>query len=288
MGSWGPGLYQDDAAADLKATITLLATLPISGDEMLKILVDNHPEGVAMKDDGGPAFWLVAADQFERRGIECRKVFAQALRVIDTGADLRDLKAREADSRTLRKREEILAILADCLRSPRPTRTRPNTKTPPPFVVSVGEVLAFPTLDGHAINPYGKSSKPTTLKADGWGALLVLARGRAFDWIPWCAISSLSVDPRREPSLVDAAAARLYSDQGATLCVPREAHKKRMKMQSLGSLQLNSAKAKAAITREYTVRDAAIAGWTFVPQARAWKKGLPGGIPVAKLLAAAS
>jgi hypothetical protein len=64
MGAWGPGLYQDDEAADLRNTISLLSKMPADGDRILEILVGNHPEPPAMDRDGGPTFWLVVADQF--------------------------------------------------------------------------------------------------------------------------------------------------------------------------------------------------------------------------------
>jgi len=104
MGSWGSGLYQDDSAADLRNMIATLANLPATGDRILEIILDNWKEPVGLDADGGPTFWLVIADQFERRGIACSKVFEHALSAVDTGADLRDLEARGAEQRDLKKR----------------------------------------------------------------------------------------------------------------------------------------------------------------------------------------
>ena len=42
MGCWGPGLYQDDDAEDLKNSIALLAKLPVDGDRLLEILLANQ------------------------------------------------------------------------------------------------------------------------------------------------------------------------------------------------------------------------------------------------------
>jgi len=103
MGSWGLGLYQDDSAADLRSMIATLANLPATGDRILEIILDTWKEAVGLDADGGPTFWLVIADQFERRGIACSKVYEQALSAIDTGADLRDLEARGAEQRDLKK-----------------------------------------------------------------------------------------------------------------------------------------------------------------------------------------
>jgi len=62
MGSWGIGLYQDDSAADVRDMISLLAKLPVSGDRLLEIILDNYQDNVGLNEDGGPTFWLVVAD----------------------------------------------------------------------------------------------------------------------------------------------------------------------------------------------------------------------------------
>jgi hypothetical protein len=280
------GLYQDDSAADLKSSIALLAALPASGERLLEILLESHREGVSFDDDGGPTFWLVVADQFERRGIACPKAFEQALAAIETGADLRDLEARGAGPGDLRKRAKILTELAERLRSPRPPRPRPKGTKPPPFVVEVGEVYRFPTSRGQSINPWYPSVKTPEFKPDGWGALLVVSRGRVFDWFPWCAAGSVTVAPERPPSLDDVLQAHLISNQeGATYCVPRRTHLKRMHMELLGRLSLDPARASAVISDEATPQFAVMAGWSFIAQARGWRGSSQDGVPVRELLA---
>src|SRR5687768_9277823 len=111
MGTWGTGLYSDDTAADLKNSIALLTQLPVSGDRLLEILIDTYAGSVELTDDGGPAFWLVVADQFERKGIHSARVVRQAREVIATGADLRDLEARGMPAKDLKKRAIMLAEL---------------------------------------------------------------------------------------------------------------------------------------------------------------------------------
>ena len=65
MGAWGPGLYADDFAMDLKGTIEVLARLPFPPDRLLDMLVETAPaQANNSDDDGHTIFWLVAADQF--------------------------------------------------------------------------------------------------------------------------------------------------------------------------------------------------------------------------------
>jgi len=285
MGSWGLGLYQDDAAADLKGAIALLARLPASGERLLEIILANQQEGVELSDDGGPTFWLVVADQFERRGIACRRAFDQALKAIDTGADLRDLKARDADEKDLKQRAKLLETLAPRFRQPRPARPRPSGQRLPPMVVAAGEVYRFPTMQDKAFNPYLSSWEKYGFKPDGWGAMLIFACGRAFDWFPWFAGSGLTVDATRPPSLDDAMQSRFIApEQCGGYMVPRRSHLRKMPMELIGTLELDPRRVAEVMPRKNSPERAAVIGWTFVPEARSWRGPVGDGPRVADLL----
>ena len=294
MGAWGAGLYQDDVALDLKNTIALLAKMPVSGDRILEILLETHNEGVELTDDGGPTFWLVVADQFERRGIASRAAFKRALTAITSGADLRDQKEHDMDPTDLRKRSKMLDELAGRLRSPRPLRPRPTTRNPPPYVVEVGEVYSFPTMQRASFNAWFSNWEQEGFVPDGWGAMIVLARGRVFDWLPWCAFASVTVNPACVPTVDDVARARLLNADGASLCVPRSSHLKKMGMQLIGQLAVNPKQAAALVRtakREMheTPELAVTAGWSFTGGARSWRQDASDangkGVRVAELLA---
>ena len=287
MGSWGIGLYQDDSAADLRSMIATIAKLPANGDRILQIVLDNWKEPVGLEDDGGPTFWLVVADQFERRGIPCSRAFDQALAAIGTGADLRDLEARGVYPPDLKKRAKILSSLAERFRSPGPPRQQPKDSKPPPLVVETGDVYRFPTMADKAFNPYLPSWEQSGFRPDGWGALLIVAQGRAFDWFPWCAASGLTVDPDRPPLLADAIRARFIAeDQRGNYLVPRRTHMKKIGMELLGRLTLDPTKAAGAMPRDDSAQRAVVVGWTFVPEARSSRGPSGGGVLVSDLLAA--
>lgn len=298
MGSWGVGLYQDDDALDLKGMIALLAKLPASGDRLLEIILENRRDGVRLRDDGGPTFWLVVADQFERRGIACKMAFQQALKAIDTGADLRDLKNRDGTPRDLEKRAAKLKDLRPRLRSPRPARPRPTGTRPPPFCVEVGDVYRFPTSQGDAINPWSPRGKAPlrayggVFERDGWGAMLIYAKQRVFDWFPLCAASSLTVNPKRAPTLDDVRKARFISAiQSGSYILPRPTHLKKMRAELLGRLPLDPAKTRKLTPHDFEGKKespqfAVLAGSSFAPEARGWQRCWGrGGVAVADLLA---
>src|SRR5690606_20857074 len=110
MGTWGAALYDDDDASDLRNTIALLCKVPASGDELLSHLkrVNGNCDPT---DDDGALFWLVTADQFERRGIECKEASRTALAIIKSGKGLSNARARGADEKFLKKRKAVLEEL---------------------------------------------------------------------------------------------------------------------------------------------------------------------------------
>jgi hypothetical protein len=289
MGMWGPGLYEDDTAADLKNTMALAVKGPVSGEALLKILCDIN--GAADLDDvDGQAFWLVVADQFERRGIPCREATKTALSILADGRNLKCLEELGADQQTLKKRAKVLGELSARLQSPRPPKPRPTPKKPPDMILAAGEVYAFPTMEKFACHPWRAPSEGPFV-ANGWGALVVLETGRAFDWLPWCAVASLTVDPERKPSLHDALAARLIfhlQTEGAARCVPRRAEIRKMNLERLGSVALDASKTKEVVSK-WSVSQAIECGWSisYAGYARG-VQGPPVGCQLSRLIAPAS
>lgn len=287
MGSWGTGLYQDDFASDLKNTIALVSKVPADGDRLLAILRELHADADLDGDDG-PTFWLVVADQFERKGVVSRTVSERALAVIDDDQDLDRLRDLGLDARGLAARRKVLEELASRLRAPRPSRPVPKAGKPPAMVVAPGEIYAFPTMKGKAVNAWFDSWEAAGFVPDGWGALVVVETGRAFDWLPWCAVASLSVDAQKEPTLKDALGARLLTHpqtDGAARCVPKAAHLTRMRATRLGTVALDPAVAAAAVSR-WSVKSAIGCGWSIASAAFAsTMPSLPMGVPLRELLA---
>lgn len=286
MGTWGAGLYDDDDAADLKNAIALVCKVPKPGEELLRILVEMH-DRPNPDDEAGAAFWLVAADQFERKKIACPEATTAALRIVASGAELERARQRGADDGFIAARRRVLDELAARLRTPRPARARPVAKKPPDFVLDVGEVFAFPTMRGYACHPYRVASHGPFV-ADGWGALVVLARGRAFEWLPWCALASLTVDAARKPTL-DAVcgASLLFHSQtdGAGRFVPKRAHATLMGLERLGAFRLDAGRAARELST-WSIARAVQYDWTIAYAGFASTvPNLPTGSPLVSLLA---
>jgi hypothetical protein len=285
MGTWGASLYEDDQASDLKNTVGILSKVPGDGDRLLGFLKEMYG-ACDPTDDDGAIFWLVTADQFERRGIKCAEVTSTALAIIESSSDQTQAHDKAADQAYLSKRSIVLQELAQRLRSPRQIRARPQPRKAPDFFLEEGEVYAFPTMKGRAWHPY-RLPKDGPFEPDGWGALVILATGRAFDWIPWVALASLTVGPDSKPTLDDALKARLIphlQTNGAGRYIPKRAHVQGLGLELLGRIALSHALVEphlskwgilAAIECDWSVAYGAIA-----PTA----KGLPVGIDLASLL----
>ncbi len=284
MGTWGAALYDDDQASDLKNTIALISKVPAEGERLLQILEKNWGN-CDPGDDDGRLFWLVVADQFERRGIDCPRLPAMALSIIAGGADLESARDKGADDKFLKERALALDELRQRLIAPRPIKPRKKAGKAPDAVLSTGEVYTFPAMNGVAWCPYRLPYDPP-FEPNEWGAMVVLASGRAFDWLPWCALASLTVDPTVKPTLADAAGARLITHlqtNGAGIFVPKKAHATGLEL--LGHIKLDPTLVKPHLSN-FGVDAAIQMDWTIAYGAySASIKGLPIGCELASLTA---
>src|SRR5437763_6729859 len=70
MGAWGPGLYSSDMAAAMRGVIKSALRLPFDEDRIVDILCEGEQKTASDPDDEDhTTFWLVLADQFEKRGV---------------------------------------------------------------------------------------------------------------------------------------------------------------------------------------------------------------------------
>jgi len=189
MGAWGPGLYAGDFALDLRAVVAAVSRVPLDEDEMVKAICATEKSAAENPADEDHAiFWLVLADQFEKRGIFSARVRDTAFAVIDAGKDAAMMQKLGMKPPDLRKRTAKLAELRERLvAQPTASKPRKTMPAPVPYVFEVGGVYAYPTLRGDVINPYlsPKRFDRSSWHPDGFGLMLVIGRGSVFDYLPW-------------------------------------------------------------------------------------------------------
>lgn len=200
MGSWGGGLYDSDFALDLKATIRGLLRAPLTDDELLEELQTSFGSGA--EDIEALDYWLVLADQLERRSYPHRDVFERAITIAEAGEDVAGLESLGADAKAIETRRRETADLVQRLRQPRPAKPRRVLKKPQPLLLQPGEALTWPTEGGESINPYISENAPwkPPFTPDGWGFGIVTDAGHQFHVLAFYAVQVLKWRRTERPS----------------------------------------------------------------------------------------
>ena len=257
MGTWGPGLYSNDIARDLKSTITAVTRLPLDTDELVGIIINSFPEAANDADDEDhTTFWLVLADQFHRKGIESRDAFDRAIEIVDSGRDLRLPAVAEMVEGNRRKREKALSTLRNQLSKPVPTKARKTLQKPQPLILGIGDVVIFPIVDtGGCFNPY--SANTPWNRAD-WGAAAIIERGHAFGFLSHYTpvVVNRRLNVSSPPPLKD-----LVSSIGWRLARPgtcSKTHFKRMQIKPVGKIDVDGEKVNLAFPERRDGKYAAV------------------------------
>ena len=253
MGVFGSGLYSGDFALDLRSTVSAVARLPHDGDKLIQILCESEAAAANNPDDEDhTTFWLVAADQFAKRGIACERVRDKARAIIDTGADLAMLGKLGMGPSDLRKRQKMLLELRERITAPAaPPKPRPVLKKPQALLMDVGDVLVYPTFGGRCRNPYFASSEKDRMGTmepawtrDSWSAMVIVDCGRAFDFLSWYRPLTISRATPHKPTLDGLRGEVLWRLARPGTC--SLVHFRRMEFEKIGVLPIDADKMRSA------------------------------------------
>jgi hypothetical protein len=132
-------------------------------------------------------------------------------------------------------RERLSVARADSLK-PRTTLKRPQ-----PFLMEVGDCMVYPTSGKDCINSYYPSKeKIPNWKHDGWGAMVVVDRGRAFDFLAWYTPVTISAPTPEKPALAMLRSITPWVLKNPGTCSP--VHFKRLELERIGSVPLDPIK----------------------------------------------
>ena len=219
MGAWAAGLYSSDMAADMRATVKSVLRLPLDEDRIVDILRDSETQAANDADnEDHTTFWLVLADQFEKRGIAHAATREKAINIIDRGDDLMMMEKLGMKLADLRKRSAKLAELRARLTvAPRVSKPRATIKAPESYVLEVGVLYACPVKGSNCINPYfsKKDFERFPWTPDGWRQFVVLDRGRAFDYLAWYQPLVCKKPVQQKPRIVEAGADLVRAQRAA-------------------------------------------------------------------------
>ena len=249
MGVFGAGLYSGDFAMDLRSAISAVARLPFDSDKLADIVCESESASANKPDDEDhTTFWLVIADQFAKRSIVCDRVRDKALEIIDSGADVAMHAKRKMNPSDLRKRQKMLKELRERITAPAVNRSRrPVLKKPQALLMDIGDVFAYPTFGGRCMNAYAASREldregtgTPAWKQDGWAAMVIVDRGRAFDFLAWYRPLTISRATVHKPVLEELRGEILWRLAHAYTCSPL--HFKRMELEKIGVLPVDNDK----------------------------------------------
>ena len=253
MGIFGPGLYSGDFAMDLRTNISAVVRLPFEPEELVQILSRSNPSASDdQTNDEHTTFWLVVADQFAKRGIFCERVREKALAIIDRGEDIATLQNLGMNAGDVRKRQKTLGDLrARIVAGSTTNKARNVLRKPQPLLMEIGDVLIYPTCDGENINPYYASKEknihytkagPASWTQNGWGAMLIVDCGRAFDFLAWYRAMTVSETRGEMPSLDSLRGALLWYLGLPGTC--SASHFRKMELEKIGTFPIDHEKVK--------------------------------------------
>jgi hypothetical protein len=145
MGAWGPGLWSDDTASDVRTTYREALEDGLSDEDAAeKVLAEFAAE---LEDqDTSPVVWLALAVSQHDRGRLTGEIRDHALEVISSGADAR--RWQDAQPRIRARRAAVLARVGDQLAGPQPARKPVRRPARHVTALKPGDVLAFPAPSG--------------------------------------------------------------------------------------------------------------------------------------------
>ncbi len=251
MGAWGIGLYSSDMAADMRATIKSVLRLPFDDDRIVDILCDGQRKTANDPDDEDHTiFWLVLADQFEKRGVAHAPTREKAIAIIDRGDDLMMMEKLGMKQTDLRKRGAKLAELrARLAAAPGVSKPRSTIAAPQPYTLDTGVLYACPVEGSSCINPYfgKKQLAQWPFVPDGWRQFVILERGREFDYLAWYQPLVCKKPVREKPQLADARDDLWWELRTPKTCP--QSHFDRLGITAIGSLPIDMEKARVRFAK---------------------------------------
>ena len=138
MGTWGPGIFSGDLAADVRGDWRDAILDGLTPEEAARRVQSAYVAAIHDEEDG-PVFWIALSAAQAETGRLAPAVRDRALAIIDSGGDVS--RFAEAGAAAGRQRERALARLAEKLRAPPRPPTKLRRPKPQLSPLAVGDVV---------------------------------------------------------------------------------------------------------------------------------------------------
>ncbi|WP_406081285.1 DUF4259 domain-containing protein [Micromonospora sp. NBC_00858] len=145
MGAWGPGLFSDDTACDVRDEYREMLEDGVDDDEATQRMLDSYADALDDPDEA-TSVWLALAVTQSKLGRLHPTVRDRAIAAIDSGADL----ARWSDTpRLAAKRRDVLEKARAQLTGPQPQRKKVRRPSRHVTDLQPGDVLSHRAANGN-------------------------------------------------------------------------------------------------------------------------------------------
>lgn len=147
MGAWGPGIFSDDTACDIRDDYREYLGQGLAGEQATARILGEYKSFLADPYDAGVVWLALAATQWKHARLE-PDTLAQALHVIDSGVGLQRWTAGTKD---YAKRKAALEKLRTQITSPQPAAKKVRRRVKCECDWQIGEMVAYRLLSGKKI-----------------------------------------------------------------------------------------------------------------------------------------
>ena len=141
MGTWGPGLYQNDVSDDIKLGFIDKCKRGHTIEEATEIFIKEYADELE-DEEGAPNFWFALADIQWKYGKLLPKVRENALYHIEN--ILKNKTYNEFDKSDAKKRKKVLEDLREKLNSPMPPEKKISQYKLYKCEWKIGDTYAYP------------------------------------------------------------------------------------------------------------------------------------------------
>ncbi len=139
MGTWGPAIYSDDLACDIRDNFKELIGDGLNSEQATSALIQEYKDSINDSDENS-VFWFALADTQWKNGRLINRVLEKTLEIIESGSDLDRWKE---DHKGLKKREAVITKFKQQLLTEQPKEKRIPKVYREKSTFNIGDIFSY-------------------------------------------------------------------------------------------------------------------------------------------------